>query len=113
MDFILLHVGYELKDKPGHAEQEVRSFVNYERAPGGDLELGVVVQHVVPRILEGLLQGVVGQEGVDVLHRQVGRVEDVHAVVRCHRSGTDHHSRPDPAALGEQPADLEARGGER
>jgi len=58
LDLILLHEGQELEQEARKAEQEVDELVNEERAPGGDLELGVVVQHVAPGLLQRGLEGV-------------------------------------------------------
>lgn len=55
LDFILLHEREELKDKSRQAEQEIDEFMDDERAPGGDLEFAVVLQHVVPRVLQRFL----------------------------------------------------------
>jgi len=59
LDLILLHEGHELEQEAGEAEEEVDELVDDERAPGGDLELGVVVHHVAPGVLERGLEGVV------------------------------------------------------
>lgn len=55
-----------------------------ERAPGGDLKLGVIVQHVAPGVLQRGLEGVLWQHGVHVLHSQVGRGQDVGRTVHLH-----------------------------
>lgn len=56
LDLILLHEREELEDKSRQTEQEVDQFMDDERAPGGDLEFAVVLQHVIPRELQRFLK---------------------------------------------------------
>jgi len=84
LDLILLHEGQELEQEARHTEQEVDELVNDERSPGGDLELGVVVQHVIPGLLQRGLEGVGRQHCVYVLHCQVRRAQDVGCAVDFH-----------------------------
>lgn len=84
LDFVLLHEGKELEKEPGKAEQEVDELVHEERPPGGDLKLGVIVQHVAPGVLQRGLKGVLWQHGVHVLHSQVGRGQNVGRIVHLH-----------------------------
>lgn len=62
LDLILLHEREELKDKSRQAEEEIDEFMDNERAPGGDLEFGVVLQHVVPRVFQRFLQWILRKE---------------------------------------------------
>lgn len=48
LDFKPLHEWNELKEKARQAEHEVDGFMDNEGSPCGNLELGVVVQHVDP-----------------------------------------------------------------
>lgn len=84
MDLVFLHEGHELEEESWQAEQEVDELVDDERPPGGNLELGVVVHHVAPGVFQGGLEGVFRQHCIDVLHRQVGRAQDVCCAVRRH-----------------------------
>lgn len=84
LDLVLLHKGQELEKEPGQAEQEVNELMDEERPPGGDLKLGVIVQHVAPGMLQRVLEGVLWQRGVDVLHSQIGRGQDVGRTVHLH-----------------------------
>lgn len=81
LDLVSLHEGHELEQEAGQAEQEVDQLVDEERPPGGNLELGVVVQHVAPGVFQGGLEGVLWQHGVHVLHR---RAQEVCCVVQLH-----------------------------
>lgn len=58
LDLIFLHEGHELEEETRQAEQEIYELVYDERSPGGNLELGVVVQHVVPSVFQRGLEGV-------------------------------------------------------
>ncbi len=84
MDLVFLHEGHELEEETRQAEQEVDEFMDDERPPGGNLELGVVVQHVAPGVFQGGLEGVFWQRCIYVLHRQVGRAQDVCCAVHRH-----------------------------
>lgn len=84
LDLVFLHEGHELEEESWQAEQEVDELVDDERPPGGNLELGVVVHHVAPGVFQGGLEGVFRQHCIDVLHRQVGRAQDVCCAVRRH-----------------------------
>lgn len=84
LDLIFLHEGQELEDEARQAEEEIDELVYDERTPGGDLELGVVVQHVVPGVFQRGLEGVSWEHGIHVLHRQVGRAQDVGRAVHRH-----------------------------
>lgn len=55
LDLILLHEREELKDKSRQTEQEIDQFVDDEGAPGGDLEFAIVLQHVIPCMLQRFL----------------------------------------------------------
>lgn len=55
-----------------------------ERPPGGNLELGVVVQHVAPGTFQGGLEGVLWQHCIYILHCKVGRAQDVCRAVHRH-----------------------------
>lgn len=84
LDLESLHERHKLEEEAGQAEQEVDELVDNQRAPGGDLELGVVVQHVAPGMFQWGLEGVLWQHGVHVLHRQVGWAQDVCRTVHLH-----------------------------
>lgn len=84
LDLESLHERHKLEEEAGQAEQEVDELVDNQRPPGGDLELGVVVQHVAPGMLQWGLEGVLWQHGVHVLHRQVGWAQDVCRTVHLH-----------------------------
>lgn len=84
LDLESLHERHKLEEEAGQAEQEVDELVDNQRPPGGDLELGVVVQHVAPGMLQWGLEGVLRQHGVHVLHRQVGWAQDVCRTVHLH-----------------------------
>lgn len=60
LDLVLLHEGQELKHEARQAEEEVDELMDDEGPPGGDLEFGVVVQHVAPGMFQGGLEGVLG-----------------------------------------------------
>lgn len=77
LDLVFLHEGHELPEEARQAEQEVDELVDNERPPSGNLELGVVIQHVAPGVFQGGLEGVFWQHRIYVLHRQVGRAQDV------------------------------------
>ncbi len=72
LDFVFLHEGHELEEESRKAKQEIDELMDDERPPGGNLKLGVVVQHVAPGVFQGGLEGVFWQHCVYVLHCQVG-----------------------------------------
>lgn len=84
LDLVSLHERHKLEQEAGQAEQEVDELVNEEGPPRGNLELGVVVQHVAPGVFQRRLEGVFRQCGVHVLHRQEGRAQDVCCTVHLH-----------------------------
>lgn len=84
LDLVLLHEGQELEKEAGQAEEEVNELMDEERPPGGDLKLGVIVQHVAPGMFQRGLEGVLRQGSVHVLHSQVGRGQDVGCSVHLH-----------------------------
>ena len=55
-----------------------------ERPPGGNLELGVVVQHVVPGMFQGGLEGVLWQHSIYIFHRKIGGAQYICCAVHCH-----------------------------
>lgn len=84
LDLVFLHERHKLEEESGQAEQEVDELMDDKRPPGGDLELGVVVQHVAPGMFQGGLEGVFWQHCIHILHRQVGRGQDVCCAVHRH-----------------------------
>lgn len=77
LDLVFLHEGHELKEETRQAEQEIDALMNNERPPGGNLELGVVVQNEAPGVFQGRLEGVFWQHVVYVLRCEVSRAQDV------------------------------------
>lgn len=55
-----------------------------ERAPGGNLEFGVVVQHVAPGVFQGGLERVFWQNSIDILDCKIGRAQNVCSAVHRH-----------------------------
>jgi len=86
LDFILLHEREELKDKSRQTEEEIDEFMDDERAPGGDLEFAVVLQHVVPRVLQRFLQRIFWKKRIHIFHRQICRRQNVSCAVHLHGS---------------------------
>lgn len=84
MDLVFLHEGHELEKESWQAEQEVNKLMDDERPPGGNLEFGVVVQHVAPGMFQCGLKGVFWQHCIYILHRQVRRAQDVGRAVHPH-----------------------------
>lgn len=93
MNLVFLHEGHELEEETRQAEEEVDELVDDERPPCGNLKLGVVVQHVAPRVLQGGLEGVLRQHCVHILHREVGRAQDVCRAVDRHDGHSEVTSR--------------------
>lgn len=58
LDLVFLHEGHELEEETRQAEEDKEELMHDERPPGGNLELGVVVQHVVPGLFQRGLEGV-------------------------------------------------------
>jgi len=84
LDLVFLHEGHELEDETRQAEEEVDELVDDEGPPGGNLKLGVVVQHVAPGVFQRGLEGVFWQHGINILRRKVGRAQDVCRAVHLH-----------------------------
>lgn len=49
---VFLHERHELKKESRQAEEEVNKLMDNEGPPGGNLELGVIVQHVAPGVFQ-------------------------------------------------------------
>lgn len=58
--------------------------MNDQGAPGCDLELCIVVQHVDPSILKGFLQRILRQQGIYVVHSQGCGAEEANTFVHGH-----------------------------
>lgn len=86
MDLILLHEGEELKDKARQTEQEINQFMDDEGSPSGDLEFAIVLQHVIPGVLQRFLQWIGWQNRVHKFNGQVCRRQYVDCAIHLHDS---------------------------